>query len=67
MFAVKLARTLLVIGQSQLAARAGISVRELARIENGQVTPRESAARSLDAALVGIVRDRAKDATKETT
>ena len=61
MFAIKILRVMLGIGQGKLAARAGISVRELARIENAEVTPRVPAAKALDAALMGIVRDRARE------
>ena len=65
---MKLARVMLNIGQAKLAARAGISVRELARIENGEVQPKALAAKAIDAALMAIVReDRAQAATKETT
>ena len=64
MFALKLIRVILGIGQGQLAARAGVSVRELARIENAEVMPRAPAAKALDAALIGIVRDRAREAAE---
>jgi predicted transcriptional regulator len=67
MFAIKLLRVMLGIGQGQLASRAGISVRELARIENAEVLPRAPAAKALDAALMKIVRERARTATQEST
>jgi predicted transcriptional regulator len=68
MFSVKLARVLLGIGQTQLAKRAGISVRELARIEIGEVHPKAQASQALDAALVAIIReDRAQAIVKEDT
>jgi predicted transcriptional regulator len=66
MFAIKLLRVMLGIGQAQLAARAGISVRELARIESAEVLPRAPAAKALDGALMDIVRERAQAATRET-
>ena len=68
MFAIKLLRVMLGIGQAQLAARAGISVRELARIESGEVHPRAPISQALDAALMAIVReDRARSTVKETS
>ena len=66
-FAIKLLRTMLRIGQSQLAERAGISVRELARIENAEVLPRPPAAKALDKAFAEFVLERAKAATQEAT
>ena len=68
MFALKLLRVMLGIGQAQLATRAGISVRELARIESGEVQPSAPAWAAYDKALMEIVEARALAATpKETT
>ena len=47
------------IGQAQLATRAGISVRELARIESGEVQPSAPAWAAYDKALEEIVEARA--------
>ena len=64
-FAIKLLRTMLRIGQSQLAERAGISVRELARIENAEVLPRPPAAKALDKAFAEFVLERATEAVED--
>jgi transcriptional regulator with XRE-family HTH domain len=66
MFAVKLARTALQIGQRELATRAGISVRELGRIERSEAQPRLELAQRLDKAFTGIILDRAVAAARET-
>jgi transcriptional regulator with XRE-family HTH domain len=68
MFALKLLRVMLGIGQAQLASRAGISVRELARIESGEVQPSAPAWAAYDKALAEIIEARAlATADKETT
>jgi transcriptional regulator with XRE-family HTH domain len=65
MFAVKLARTALKIGQRELAGRAGISVRELGRIERSEVQPRLELTRRLDKAFTGFILERAVAAARE--
>jgi transcriptional regulator with XRE-family HTH domain len=52
------------VGQTELARLAGISARELARIENGEVAPSKETSELLDDALDKIILERAtKDAT----
>ena len=65
MFALKLLRVMLGVGQAQLAARAGISVRELARIESGEVQPSAPAWAAYDKALAEIVEARALTTTSK--
>ena len=67
MFAVKLARTALKIGQRELAQRAGISVRELGRIERSEVQPRLELTHRIDRAFTGFILERAVAATGDTT
>lgn len=50
-----LARRLLGIRLAALAERAGLSVREVARIERGDVLPKPATLAALDAAFVAIV------------
>lgn len=66
MFAVKLARTALNIPQRELASRAGISVRELGRIERSEVQARLELTQRLDRAFTGVILERAVAAAKET-
>jgi transcriptional regulator with XRE-family HTH domain len=49
------ARRLLGIPLSDLAARAGLSVREVSRIERGDVRPKPATLEALDAAFVALV------------
>lgn len=63
MYVLKLLRVLLGIGQAQLAARAGISVRELARIERGDVRPSAPSMAAYDRAIEEIVEARAAETT----
>ena len=68
MYTLKLLRVMLGIGQAQLATRAGISVRELARIEAGDIQPSAPAWAAYDKALMEIVQARALvTLDKETT
>lgn len=59
MFALKLLRVILAIGQQELAQRAGVSVRELARIEAAEVLPRRDVSQKLDLAFEAIIMERA--------
>ena len=56
---VRLVRALLSISQRDLAKRSGISVRELARIESGEVYPRREAAAAVSRAFASIIIERA--------
>lgn len=59
MEAVKLLRLILQIGQGELADLAGVSRRELARIESAEVMPSKELARAIDLAFVGVIIRRA--------
>lgn len=59
---MRILRLLLNIPQATLAKRADISVRELARIENGSVTPARETFMRLDNAFLDIVRERLRTA-----
>ena len=65
MFALKLLRVVLGIVQAELARRAEVSVRELARIERAEVLPRARVAQAIDGAIVAILFERTRSATKE--
>jgi transcriptional regulator with XRE-family HTH domain len=58
MKAVKTLRLLLNIPQAQLAESAGISARELSRIEKGQVYPSRETMTRLDAAFDQEMKNR---------
>ena len=64
MFALKLLRVMLGVSQAQLATRAGISVRELARIESGEIRDAPSVD-AYDRALAEIVEARALTTTSK--
>ena len=49
------------VSQRDLARRAGISVRELSRIEKGEVMPKREAAAALDRAFKQIIQARAAE------
>lgn len=53
-------RTIFAIPQRRLAELAGVSVRELARIEAGTVYPLPETGRRIDSALVRLVADKAR-------
>ena len=53
-----LARRLLGIRLAHLATRAGISAREVSRIERGDVCPKLATLAALDAAFLALVRAR---------
>ena len=59
---IKLLRQLLGIGQKDLARRAKLSTRELARIEAGEAVPERGHIQDLDAAFSEIVKERVRDA-----
>lgn len=52
---IRLLRSLFRIGQAELATAAGISVREMARIENCEVTPSPETLTAVDKALMAYV------------
>lgn len=54
-------RRILGIGLSDLARRAGVSVRELHRIERGEALPHAATAQKLDQAFLQVVLERAKE------
>lgn len=56
---IRVVRALFRIGQSELAAAASISVREMARIENGEVTPAFDTLAAVDKALMDHVSNSA--------
>ena len=64
MFALKLLRGILAVGQQELARRAGVSVRELARIEAAEVLPRREVSQKLDRAFEAIILERASPASR---
>lgn len=55
---LRLARLMFGIPVNALAARAGLSVRELSRIERGDVRPKPATLEALDAAFLALVRSR---------
>lgn len=60
---VRLLRNVLEVDQVALAARAGISVRTLARIESGEYQPTLEVLQAVDRAFEGIVQERAEKET----
>lgn len=58
---VRILRAVFGIPQKQLAERAGISVRELARIEEGEVAPKQRVLDELDRAARNIIDERVRD------
>jgi len=64
-FAIKLLRVILGIGQREFAQRAGVSLRELARIEAAEVIPRREVAQKIDLAFERYVLERAISAAAE--
>ena len=66
MFALKLLRVILGIGQRELAQRSGVSIREIARIEAAEVLPRRDVAQKLDLAFEQVSLRRAAPAREET-
>lgn len=54
----RLARVMLSIPIGTLAARAGISTREVGRIERGEVQPKPATIAALDAAFLEVLRAR---------
>lgn len=60
MKAVRKLRLILQVSQGQLADAAGISSRELARVEKGEVHPSRETAQRLDHAFDDIVNERLK-------
>ena len=58
MRAIKRLRLLLNVSKQELAARSGISVRELARIEAGEQLPRRENANAIDAGFDSIIDER---------
>jgi len=59
MEAVKLLRLILQIGQGELAELAGVSRRELSRIEKAEVMPSRDVAKAIDQAFLGVIYRRA--------
>lgn len=55
---LRVARLVLGIPVSALAARAGVSVRELARIERGEVRPKAETLAALDSAFMAVLQSR---------
>ena len=62
MFAIKLLRVILGVGQREMAQRSGVSIRELARIEAAEVLPRRDVAQKLDLAFERVIQERAAPA-----
>ncbi len=56
---VRLLRTMLRLSRRELACRSGVSVRELARIDDGEVMPRREAWDRLNRAFFEAVLERA--------
>jgi len=65
MFAIKLLRVILGVGQREMAQRSGVSIRELARIEAAEVLPRRDVAQKLDLAFERVIQERAAPAIVE--
>jgi transcriptional regulator with XRE-family HTH domain len=65
MIAVRMLRQLLRCGQGDFAKLAGVSVRELIRIENSEVIPRADIAAGIDRAFFSLVFDRLKEGTDD--
>jgi transcriptional regulator with XRE-family HTH domain len=65
MRALKKLRLLLDIGQVELASAAGLSARQLARIEAGKQLVNQKTAQGLDAALDSILGARISTHTEE--
>jgi len=63
MFAIKLLRVILGVGQREMAQLSGVSIRELARIEAAEVLPRRDVAQKLDLAFEKIIHGRAARAS----
>ena len=59
MRAVRLLRQILGVGQADLARRAGVSRRALARIESGESHPQQETAQELDRAFDEVIDQRA--------
>ena len=59
MFAIKLLRVVLGIGQREFSRRSGVSIRELARIEAAEVLPRRDVAQKIDRTFEQYVLERA--------
>ncbi len=55
---LRLARVVFGIPVGALAAKAGISVREVSRIERGDVRPKPDTLDAIDAAFVALIRAR---------
>ena len=55
---LRLARLVFGIPVGALAARAGVSAREVSRIESGHVRPKPDTLDAIDAAFVALVRAR---------
>ena len=62
MFAIKLLRVILGVGQREMAQLSGVSIRELARIEAAEVLPRRDVAQKLDLAFERVIQERAAPA-----
>jgi predicted transcriptional regulator len=58
---LRLSRIVFGIPGSVLAAKAGVSAREVARIERGDVRPKADTLLALDGALVALVRARVRE------
>ena len=54
------------VSQRDLARRAGISVRELSRIEKAEVMPKREAAAALDLAFAEVIVERASRSKEGT-
>lgn len=65
MRAIKRLRQLLAIGQQELAAKSGLSVRQLARIEAGQQVVNEKTSQGVDAGFDAILGARLKEEVQE--
>jgi transcriptional regulator with XRE-family HTH domain len=57
---LRLLRAVFRVKLSELAMAAGVSAREITRVENGQVSPARGTLERLDGALVTLVQARVK-------
>lgn len=61
MVAVRMLRQLLRVGQADFAQLAGLSVRELVRIEKSEVAIKVDVSEKIDKAFYSVILDRAKE------